>query len=118
MPHLHYRCCCRHNALCPARVLTILLLALSFLLATASAPQARPLAQSAPQRDATSGSTKDAQEEDVRALAPGTPLERELAGGESHSYRITLNAGEYLHVAVEQRGINGWSRCAGRTAVS
>ena len=40
------------------------------------------------------------------ALEPGKPVERELAGGQSHSYSIALTAGQYLHVVVDQRGID------------
>jgi len=29
-----------------------------------------------------------------------------LAGGQRHSYQVTLSAGQYLSVAVEQRGID------------
>src|SRR5262249_52731299 len=36
----------------------------------------------------------------------GKPIERELAGGEAHSYRLTLAAGQYAQVAVDQRRIN------------
>ena len=36
-------------------------------------------------------------------LTQGRPVEREIAGGESHSYRITLKAGQYLNVTAEQR---------------
>ena len=43
---------------------------------------------------------------DVRPLEPGTPIERELAGGQSHSYQLTLTADQYLLVVVEQRGID------------
>lgn len=43
---------------------------------------------------------------DVRTLEAGNPIERELAGGEAHSYRVTLAAGQYLHVVVDQRGID------------
>jgi CHAT domain-containing protein/Tfp pilus assembly protein PilF len=43
---------------------------------------------------------------DVRRLEPGKPIERELTGGQSHSYQITLATGEYSHVVLEQRGIN------------
>jgi CHAT domain-containing protein/uncharacterized protein HemY len=39
-------------------------------------------------------------------LAPGEPLERELRKGESHTYKINLNAGDFLHVIVEQRGLD------------
>ncbi len=39
-------------------------------------------------------------------LAPDQPVEREIAGGQSHSYRLALAAGQYLRVEVEQRGAN------------
>jgi CHAT domain-containing protein/Tfp pilus assembly protein PilF len=41
-----------------------------------------------------------------RTLEPGKSLERELTGGESHSYRLRLAAGQFCHVVVEQRGID------------
>ena len=43
---------------------------------------------------------------DVRELTLAVPIERDLKGGESHSYRVMLNAGQYLHVVVEQKGID------------
>src|SRR3712207_3757325 len=43
---------------------------------------------------------------DVRALEPGKPIERELAGGEAHTYRFTLGAGQYARIEVAQRHIN------------
>src|SRR5215212_1633089 len=46
------------------------------------------------------------QEPSVSELEPGNPVERELAGGEAHSYRLTLVAGQYARVVVDQRGIN------------
>src|SRR6266567_1269094 len=42
----------------------------------------------------------------VRSLEPGKPIEREIAGGETHSYQLTLAAGQYARVAVDQRRIN------------
>jgi CHAT domain-containing protein/Tfp pilus assembly protein PilF len=39
-------------------------------------------------------------------LELGKPIECELAGGQSHSYRIVLTSGQYLHVIVDQRGID------------
>jgi CHAT domain-containing protein/Tfp pilus assembly protein PilF len=39
-------------------------------------------------------------------LTPGTALERALKGGESHSFQISLTAGQFLHVSVEQEGID------------
>src|SRR6185295_13801972 len=39
-------------------------------------------------------------------LEQGKPIERELAGGQQHSYQITLAEGQYASVVVEQRGID------------
>src|SRR5262245_13570473 len=45
-------------------------------------------------------------EQDVRPLEPGKPIERELACGQSHSYKVTVGAGQYMQVVVDQRGID------------
>jgi len=45
-------------------------------------------------------------DKDVRPLEIGKPIQRELAGGQSHTYHLTLTAGQYLHVVVDQRGID------------
>ena len=42
----------------------------------------------------------------VSSLEPGKPIEREITGGETHSYQLTLAAGQYARVAVDQRRIN------------
>ncbi len=47
-----------------------------------------------------------ATQQEAMPLELGKPIERELAGGQSHSYQITLAAGQYLNVMVEQRGID------------
>ncbi len=39
-------------------------------------------------------------------LTPGSTIERDLKGGESHTYQISLAAGDFLHVVVEQQGID------------
>src|SRR5215208_896568 len=43
---------------------------------------------------------------DVTSLKQGRPIERELSGGEAHSYQLILAAGQYARLAVDQRGIN------------
>ena len=43
---------------------------------------------------------------DVRPLNTGQPVERELKGGEVHSYTLALKAGQFLDVIVEQKGID------------
>ncbi len=50
---------------------------------------------------------------DVRALERGKPLERELKGGESHAYRVTLDSGQFVRVEVDQRGIDVVIRFSG-----
>jgi CHAT domain-containing protein/tetratricopeptide (TPR) repeat protein len=40
------------------------------------------------------------------ALGPGQRIERGLQGGETHRYRIRLQAGSFLRVIVEKRGIS------------
>ena len=42
----------------------------------------------------------------ARPLESNKPIERELKVGESHWYRISLAADQYLYVVVEQCGIN------------
>ena len=44
--------------------------------------------------------------QEAQALEPGRSIEREILSGQSHSYRITLDAGKYLRVHVEQQGID------------
>lgn len=40
------------------------------------------------------------------APEPGQFVERELKGGESHTYSLNLNAGQFLHMVAEQVGID------------
>lgn len=40
------------------------------------------------------------------SLQPGTPIERTLAAGQSHSYTINLEQDQFLRVVVDQRGID------------
>ena len=39
-------------------------------------------------------------------LEIGKPLERELTGGKNHLYQLSLSSGQYLHLIVDQRGID------------
>jgi CHAT domain-containing protein/tetratricopeptide (TPR) repeat protein len=34
------------------------------------------------------------------------PVEKELRGGETHSYRVSLKPGQFLHALIEQKGID------------
>src|SRR5262245_56314516 len=42
----------------------------------------------------------------MRQLELGKPILREFTGGEIHSYRMTLTAGQYVKLVVDQRGID------------
>src|SRR5262249_15808439 len=39
-------------------------------------------------------------------LEPNKPIERELAGSQSHSYQLALAAGQYLMVIADQKGVD------------
>jgi CHAT domain-containing protein/Tfp pilus assembly protein PilF len=80
------------------------LLILAGAMATASArSDVDRIGQSA--RPSVSESGKK-QAEQIDVLEPGKPLEREIAGGEAHSYRLTLAAGQFCRVVVDQRDID------------
>ena len=42
---------------------------------------------------------------DVRELELGKPIERELDGGQHHSYQVALASGQFLHAIVEPHGV-------------
>ncbi len=44
--------------------------------------------------------------QDTPPLELNKPLKRELAGGQAHSYPLTLGAQQFLNLVVEQQGIN------------
>jgi CHAT domain-containing protein/Tfp pilus assembly protein PilF len=47
-----------------------------------------------------------AQDRPLVELEVGKSAEREMAGGQVHRYQLSLSGGEYLHLVVEQRGID------------
>jgi CHAT domain-containing protein/Tfp pilus assembly protein PilF len=42
----------------------------------------------------------------VIELKAGSPVDREMKGGQAHNYQVKLSAGQYLHVVAEQHGID------------
>jgi tetratricopeptide (TPR) repeat protein len=44
--------------------------------------------------------------QELRALEPGKPVERRIAGGETHTYSLKLKAGQFIRVIVEQKHID------------
>jgi CHAT domain-containing protein/tetratricopeptide (TPR) repeat protein len=45
-------------------------------------------------------------QENISVLKQGEPLSREMSGGEVHAFRILMAQGQFLHLVVEQQGIN------------
>src|SRR5689334_9622341 len=92
------------NTIRPTRLRRISALFLIALLCLLPLATARALTRS-PFTIAKADASR-ASQADVRNLEMGRPVERELAGGESHVYQIQLAAGQYLGAVVEQRGID------------
>jgi CHAT domain-containing protein/tetratricopeptide (TPR) repeat protein len=44
--------------------------------------------------------------QEARPLEPGKPVERELAGGQKHTYQLALNADQYLQLLAEEKGVD------------
>jgi hypothetical protein len=63
-----------------------------------------PLATPAQAPASTRGAAASAQES--VSLEPGKLVEREISGGQSHSYKITMISGQYSYIVVEQRRID------------
>ncbi len=41
--------------------------------------------------------------QEVQTLTPGKPIEREIANGQTHTYRFTLQAGQFVQFDVQQK---------------
>jgi CHAT domain-containing protein len=50
--------------------------------------------------------TPSQDDKESRRLELGKPIERTIAGGQTHSYQLTLPRNQYLYLTVEQRGID------------
>ncbi len=69
-----------------------------------AAASPRPVAPPVQAPVSTRGAAPSAQES--ISLELGKPVERELSGGQSHFYKITMTSRQYSHIVVEQRGID------------
>jgi CHAT domain-containing protein len=49
---------------------------------------------------------KESFQQDGGNLPPLSPVQRELKGGETHSYQVALVAGQFLYAEIEQQGID------------
>lgn len=61
----------------------------------------QPPAQSTPQQQSAGAQN----EQVVTTLELGKPIEREVMGGQKHSYQVVLSQGQYVKVEVKPRGI-------------
>jgi CHAT domain-containing protein/Tfp pilus assembly protein PilF len=75
-----------------------------FWVVASAAASLRPVAPQVQASVSERGAAPSAQ--DSVSLEPGKPIERELSGGQSHSYKTTMISGQYLSIVVEQRGID------------
>src|SRR4030095_10855650 len=71
----------------------------------------RPAQQSA-QATRDAGAKAD-DEKEAHLLEPGKAIKRELAGADSHTYRIRLAADQFLKIVIEQDGIDVVARLTG-----
>jgi CHAT domain-containing protein/lipopolysaccharide biosynthesis regulator YciM len=86
-----------------SRIVTLSAIAF-FLPHPLTSPRAFPVERS---QEAKLDASQQAQNpSDVRKLEVGKPIEREMKGGESHTYEIELQSGQYLNAVVDQRGID------------
>ena len=87
-----------------------LLLSLSFNLQGAHGSSAQTLSYRSPSihslEQQPPPSKITAQELAGSTLAPGQPVEREISGGQKHSYQLKLVNGQYACLIVEQQGID------------
>jgi CHAT domain-containing protein/Tfp pilus assembly protein PilF len=81
------------------RLLTIFLL--SSLLPVTPSTEAFPLG---PIRHSTQEASSARTEKEI--IEPGRPIKRELAGGQEHSYQISLSPDQFLKAVVEQNGVD------------
>ena len=44
--------------------------------------------------------------QESNSLELGKPIQREISGGQTHSYKITMTAGQFLHIVVKQQGVD------------
>ncbi len=78
------------------------LLLLTLLLSCTLAVGLGPSAFSQASQLVATAQTNSAQ--DKGSLSPGAKIERGIAGGEAHTYSLTLAAGEFVQLVVEDRG--------------
>ena len=54
----------------------------------------------------TVNAAKSQEQASAYTLIAGQPVAREMRGGEQHTYQVTLSAGQYARMVVQQKGID------------
>jgi CHAT domain-containing protein/Tfp pilus assembly protein PilF len=91
------------RSLCIMTVVALLMLSGMIASRGALAGRSRTTSAKSQQQPASQSPTTAAA---ATVLELGKPVERELAGGQSHNYQITLAEGQFVSVIVEQRGLD------------
>ena len=86
------------------RLVMVATFCLMFLVGSTSAAYSRELLRQTQTGMAVVQQVQQATE--VKSLEVGQLISRELKGGQSHSYEISIAAGQYAHVVVDQKGID------------
>jgi CHAT domain-containing protein/Tfp pilus assembly protein PilF len=99
----------------PAKFLVFCLLLGSLAIALPENTLGRTLGKTGqqPKQAPRDGGNTANNEKDARLLEPGKTIKRELPGANSHIYQISLSAGQYLKVIVEQQGIDVVAQVSG-----
>ena len=93
----------RRNYFSGMSVTTIVCFLLTF---NTSSKACNELGSSLPYAETKLRSSKTQGEGTTTELRHGVVIERELMGGERHSYVVRLTAGQYMHLVVQQQGID------------
>src|ERR1041384_8721041 len=98
-PHTHKHLIAPQNAKSPQLTHRYACFILVLLLLTSLAAGARTFANPVK-------ATVASRIQEVQQLKHGRPIARELAGNQKHTYKIAVSAGQFLHIVVEQLGID------------
>src|SRR6266446_574709 len=86
------------------KLIPMILLTLVFVLSGFT--ETNGFASSSSNSGALEAGTQQSKQSNIPELKLGAPVEQELTSGSSHTYRIALLPLQYMHVEVEQMGID------------
>jgi CHAT domain-containing protein/Tfp pilus assembly protein PilF len=77
-----------------------------FLVSLARAEQASASTGLSSEASAVSWSAHVETCQETELLSPGASIRREMGGGKTHCFRLTLTQGQFTHLIVEQKGVD------------